>query len=280
MLVLVLLLHVLGWHRALRGGVLDPLLWLRSMCVFVIVPVSWMMAELGGVRVVILGSVVMLEAAAQLVDVQRRAKVTGPHPGLKRLQAEWGPRWHIEAIRRLFLPQALLLWLGLQPTWHGIQYGAPLPFGLIDGVALLLVVLGFFLSRWAAATLTTFLREDGGAQGICRRGPWAHCRHPDRVGVLVFAWGIYGIAAAAGDGGWALLGTLGTTFWMFWRGGGRSRERSIAERRLLYGEYRMATGRWLPGLGVQGVHHILPTEVLRQMDAPTDPNARLPQRRR
>ncbi|RLB47469.1 MAG: hypothetical protein DRJ42_25320 [Deltaproteobacteria bacterium] len=76
--------------------------------------------------------------------------------------------------------------------------GGPAELSAIDGAAAATTALGIWLETTADRQLRDYVQDGPDAGAILVTGLWAHCRHPNYLGELLFWWGIGLFAVAAG----------------------------------------------------------------------------------
>jgi steroid 5-alpha reductase family enzyme len=109
------------------------------------------------------------------------------------------------------------------------------PLNLVDLLACAVTAAAVAIEAIADAQLRRFrLRRDRGPEDIMDEGLWARARHPNYFGEMLFWWGLWLFAIAAGlDNWWTGLGALAITL-MFHLVSLRLLETRMLERRPAY----------------------------------------------
>ena len=158
-------------------------------------------------------------------------------------------RFALAALIKVFLGQAVLLFIVCSPAQHGILVaGAHSP---ISGLALVggaLWLIGIFFEWVGDWQLARFRRKRVNAVKVMDRGLWRYTRHPNYFGDACVWWGIW--LAAASAGWWVaaitFIGPLFLTFTLLRWSGAALLERGMDKRRPGYADYRKRTSAFLP----------------------------------
>ena len=141
------------------------------------------------------------------------------------------------------------VFLGCLPIYAVMTLGGA-PFGLLDGLALILTLGAIAIETVADLQLHAFIakRKPG---GFIRHGLWAWSRHPNYFGELSFWWGLmlFGLAAAPAGWWWIIPGALAMTAMFTFASIPFMDQRSL-ERREGYGDYMRKVSAlvpWPPG---------------------------------
>jgi steroid 5-alpha reductase family enzyme len=102
----------------------------------------------------------------------------------------------------IHLMPTLLVFLGSLSLYAVMASGPARPLGLIDALAAALTLAAVAVEAAADRQLHRFRREAGSSGKILSRGLWAHCRHPNYLGEILFWWGLYMFCLAANPGRW------------------------------------------------------------------------------
>jgi steroid 5-alpha reductase family enzyme len=128
-----------------------------------------------------------------------------------RWREQWGEQWRWRSVAQVFVLQALIAFVVAQPVLIAVTvFGDPTRLGVLDLVAVCLVVGGMLLEAVADLQLARFRRRR--AAGTEQRryltsGTWAWSRHPNYAGDAI-AWvgfGLLGVAAALDAGAPVLI---------------------------------------------------------------------------
>ncbi len=126
----------------------------------------------------------------------------------RELQATTGRAyWVVSFIGIHFMP-TLMVFLGCLPVFTAVAAGSA-PFGLLDGLAILVTGLAIALESASDQQLRLFVTRRRDRSEMLRSGLWAICRHPNYLGEILFWWGLFlfGLAADASSS-WTVIGAV------------------------------------------------------------------------
>jgi steroid 5-alpha reductase family enzyme len=148
-----------------------------------------------------------------------------------RLTGNWAARWRgirdedfrYQEIRgrtgRLYWPASLFsihilptIWvfLGLLPLYPALA--RPSPMTALAIAALMVTAAAIAIETIADRQLRAFLRARRDPDAVLDKGLWAHCRHPNYLGEVLFWWGLYLFGLAAEPAwAWSVAGPLAIT---------------------------------------------------------------------
>jgi steroid 5-alpha reductase family enzyme len=177
-----------------------------------------------------------------------RNRGTGEDPRYRDLlsRGRGNPRWY--ALRVIYLPQALLLWLACVPVQLGMLARGPAGAATIAGAVVWLCGFGFeTIGDWQLAGFKAAIKADPAHRGmIMDRGLWRYTRHPNYFGDACMWWGLFLISL----GSVAMLATVFAPLIMTWiltRGSGqRLTDKRMAASRPQYADYAARTSAFIP----------------------------------
>ena len=173
-----------------------------------------------------------------------RNRGSGEDPRYRDLLSRAPGNQQLYALRVIYLPQALILWLACVPIQTGMLTVAPAGALAIAGAVLWAGGFGFeTIGDWQLARF----RADPAHQGkIMDRGLWRYTRHPNYFGDACMWWGLFFI----GLGSWVGLLTVFAPVMMTWiltRGSGQwLTDRRMAASRPQYADYAARTSGFIP----------------------------------
>lgn len=120
------------------------------------------------------------------------------------------------------------------------------PLGLLDVVAVAVTVAAIVYETVADAQMRASVGSGAGDGTTFRGGLWAYSRHPNYLGEMVFWWGLFLFALAAGsEFWWTFVGPLGVTL-LFLRISLPLIETRMAERRSDYRGVQVEVSKLVP----------------------------------
>lgn len=127
-------------------------------------------------------------------------------PRYAAFRAEVGPAWWWQSLPKVFLVQAVLLWLMAMPLHaNHVAEADTANTGLLV-VGGVLFVAGFLIETIADLQLAEFRREEANRGRVLAARLWMYSRHPNYFGEIVLWLGIATIAVGGGAPLWAFLG--------------------------------------------------------------------------
>lgn len=127
------------------------------------------------------------------------------------LRASTGRAYWLVSLVGLHVMPTIQVFLGCLSLYPALAVGTR-PFGLLDGVALLVTGGAIALEARADKELLRFRRSRPPRDAILDRGVWSWSRHPNYFGEMSFWWGLwlFGLAAAPGWW-WTVIGPVAIT---------------------------------------------------------------------
>ena len=121
-----------------------------------------------------------------------RARGAGEDPRYRELldRAPGNRNWY--ALRMVYLPQLLILWVACLPLTAGMTTSAAAgPITVIGGVVWL---VGFVFEVVGDWQLTRFRADPANKGQLMDRGLWRYTRHPNYFGDACMWWGLFGLS--------------------------------------------------------------------------------------
>jgi steroid 5-alpha reductase family enzyme len=177
--------------------------------------------------------------------VAARARGSGEDPRYKELigRAPGNVNWY--ALRKVYLPQLVILWIILLPLPAGMtQRAAPDAVTIIGGVVWL---AGFVFEAVGDWQLTRFKADPANRGQLMNRGLWRYTRHPNYFGDACMWWGLFLISYSAPWQLITLISPLLMTFILTRGTGQRMTDRRMSSGdRPGYAEYVARTSGFIP----------------------------------
>jgi steroid 5-alpha reductase family enzyme len=99
---------------------------------------------------------------------------------------------------QVFLLQGILLWIISAPLVAAQHYGSDKPLGFLDGIAILIWLIGFAFEAGGDYQLTKFKANPTNKGKVLKTGFWKYTRHPNYFGDAFVWWGFAMFSVAAG----------------------------------------------------------------------------------
>ena len=152
-----------------------------------------------------------------------------------RIRAATGRAYWPVSFLGIHLMPTVMVYLGCLPLWAAL--GSGLGVGWLDGVAAPVTVAGVWIEAVADGQLHRFVTRRRDPGDLLTTGLWAYSRHPNYFGEILFWWGLYLFALAAGGPWWTGAGAAAITL-LFLCVSLPLIERGLLERKPAYREER------------------------------------------
>jgi steroid 5-alpha reductase family enzyme len=162
------------------------------------------------------------------------------------IRLKTGRAYWLVSFLGIHLFPTLMVFAGCLPLYAAFERGAR-PLNLLDGLATVVTLTAIAIEAIADAQLRSFrLRSDRKPEEILDGGLWAWSRHPNYFGEMLFWWGLWLFALAAGPGNrWTVAGAAAITL-MFHVVSLRLLETRMLERRPEYAAHVRRVPAFLP----------------------------------
>jgi steroid 5-alpha reductase family enzyme len=173
-----------------------------------------------------------------------RARGAGEDPRYRELldRAPGNRNWY--ALRAVYLPQLLILWIVCLPLPAGmVVQAAPSAITVTGGVVWL---AGFAFEAIGDRQLAQFRADPANRGQIMDRGLWRYTRHPNYFGDALMWWGLYLISYGSPLQLLTLVSPLLMTFILTRGTGQRMTERRMSGDRPGYADYVARTSGFIP----------------------------------
>jgi steroid 5-alpha reductase family enzyme len=158
-----------------------------------------------------------------------------------------GAHFVVWSLYRVFLVQAVAMWIISLPLQAGGSLGGSRGIGALDIVGIAVWAVGFGFETIGDLQLDRFKADPGSRGKVMDRGLWRYTRHPNYFGDATMWWGLGLIGVGAGVSAlWCLLGPALDTFTLTRVSGKPMLERDIEQRRPGYRDYIERTSGFIP----------------------------------
>lgn len=148
-------------------------------------------------RKLLLALLVTIWGLRLFVHIATRSRGKGEDPRYAAWRAKYGQRFWLVSLYKVFLVQALFLWV----IAIGVQYGqvaeTPARLTWLDAAGLVLWLAGILIEGVADYQLRRFLSDPENRGRVMDRGLWRYSRHPNYFGETLVWWGIFVIVVSA-----------------------------------------------------------------------------------
>ncbi|MBP2474024.1 steroid 5-alpha reductase family enzyme [Crossiella equi] len=156
--------------------------------------------------------------------------------------AKGSPVAHL--VRRVYLPQGVVLWFVSLPVQVG-QYLTP-DLTAFTVLGVLLWLTGFTFEAVGDRQLWRFKADPANRGQVLSTGLWRYTRHPNYFGDAVVWWGLYLLACHSLLGAATLLSPVAMTYFLTMRTGKPLLEKHLTASRPGYADYVRRTSGFFP----------------------------------
>jgi steroid 5-alpha reductase family enzyme len=201
-----------GWIVSLvkRNAAVADIFWGPG---FVLVAwLTFFQAEGYFIRKLLLALMVTVWGLRLFIHIAGRSRGKGEDPRYAAWRAQYGENFWIVSLYRVFLVQALFLWI----IALGVQYGqvAALPNRLtwLDGAGFLTWTAGLIIESVSDYQLRRFLSVPENRGRVMDQGLWRYSRHPNYFGEVLIWWGIFVMVLSCPLGFFTIVSPLVITY--------------------------------------------------------------------
>jgi steroid 5-alpha reductase family enzyme len=125
---------------------------------------------------------------------------------------DWGRWWIVRSYVQVFMLQGVFLLMIASSFWYLNTRQAVASFDVLDGVGVLVWLVGFFFEAVGDYQLLVFKRNPANKGNIMTTGVWQYTRHPNYFGEATMWWGIFLLVVSEPWGWLTVLSPLTITF--------------------------------------------------------------------
>jgi steroid 5-alpha reductase family enzyme len=163
----------------------------------------------------------------------------------QKWREESGKIWWLKSFFQVFLLQGILMWIISTPLVIAQQLNPVQYLTILDFLAILIWMIGFFFESMGDMQLTRFKKDPVNKGQVLDSGVWRYTRHPNYFGDSAQWWGYYVLALAAG-GWWTIFSPILMTFMLLRVSGVALLEKTLAVTKPQYRDYIEATSSFIP----------------------------------
>ncbi|HSJ56259.1 MAG TPA: DUF1295 domain-containing protein [Anaerolineae bacterium] len=163
----------------------------------------------------------------------------------RKWRDEAGPSWWWRSYFKVFFLQGVLLWIISAPLLAAQISPTPDRLTWLDGVAVVVWLVGFFFEAVGDLQLARFKADPANKGKLLTSGVWRYTRHPNYFGDATQWWAFYVVALAAG-GWWTIFSPIIMTMLLLRVSGVALLEKSLKKEKPGYEEYVRNTSAFIP----------------------------------
>lgn len=164
--------------------------------------------------------------------------------------AQWrqagGKRFRLISLFKVFLLQALFLWVIALALQAGQAAGQPGRIGLGDMAGIMVWTIGFVFETVSDRQLARFKADPANRNKVLNTGLWRFSRHPNYFGESLIWWGIFLIALSNPANWWTVVSPLVITVVLTKMTGVALSEKLSVQNRPDYRAYVQTTPAFFP----------------------------------
>lgn len=180
------------------------------------------------------------------VHIYTRNRGRGEDYRYRQWRARSGASFWWKSFFRVFMMQAILLWLISSPLLAAQRAATPARIAMWDILGTLVWAVGFVFEAVGDWQLARFKLDPANKGQVMSRGLWAYTRHPNYFGEATMWWGYFLIAVGTPGGFWSVLGPAIMTFLLLRVSGVTLLEKGLTQTKPGYKEYAERTSAFLP----------------------------------
>jgi steroid 5-alpha reductase family enzyme len=170
----------------------------------------------------------------------------GEDPRYGGWRKESGKRFWLVSLFKVFILQALFLWVISLSLQIGLLARTPDRLTWLDGLGIFIWAAGFVFESVGDWQLARFKSNPASKGRVMDRGLWAYTRHPNYFGEFLIWWGIFLIALSTPNGGWTILSPIIITAVLLKMTGIPLTEQELVKKRPGYSDYVKRTSAFVP----------------------------------
>jgi steroid 5-alpha reductase family enzyme len=157
-----------------------------------------------------------------------------------------GNRFWIISLFKVFLLQALFLWVIALAIQYGQVSPTPAHFTWLDVMGFVIWMIGFVFESVSDWQLARFKADPDNRGKVMDRGLWTYSRHPNYFGDFLIWWGIFLITLSTPKSGWTVVSPLVISAVLLKMTGIPLTEKTIVKTRPGYRAYIKRTPAFFP----------------------------------
>lgn len=245
-LLAVTVLMFLGWlvsvHR--KNVTIVDSLW--GMGFVLIVWLTWFQVNGFWGRQLLLAGLTTLWGLRLTAYLTWRNFGKGEDPRYATWRRASGSRFRIISLFKVFLLQALFLWVIAIAVQAGQTSGHPAHLGPLDLIGALVWLAGFTFETVGDFQLAKFKADPSNRGKVMNRGLWRYTRHPNYFGESLVWWGLFIIALSDTRNWWTIVSPVIITLVLLKMTGIPLTEKILVEKRPGYRDYIRSTPSFFP----------------------------------
>ena len=197
-------------------------------------------------RKIILVSLVTLWGLRLFIHITKRNRGKGEDPRYTEWRKEYGDKFRFVSLFKVFLVQALFLWIISLSMQAGELSPTPDYITFFDIAGLIIWTSGFLIESFADYQLASFLKNPDNKGKVMNTKLWKYSRHPNYFGESSMWWGIFIIALSVPYGFVTVISPVVITYTLLKITGVTLMEETIFKDNPEYKKYVEITSSFIP----------------------------------
>ncbi|MEQ8479898.1 MAG: DUF1295 domain-containing protein [Hoeflea sp.] len=165
-------------------------------------------AEISGVKIALLAAITLWAARLAGQLILRHKLMNGEDARYLKMRRSGGPQWWWRSLYKVFLLQAVILWLVAGPVHAIVMAPSSAVLSIVGLAGIALFMIGLAIETAADWQLYRHRKNGHGNARTLASGLWAYSRHPNYLGEITLWFGL-GLAGFDLSGAWwALAGPV------------------------------------------------------------------------
>jgi steroid 5-alpha reductase family enzyme len=245
-LVAVVAMMLVGWLISLRYRNVTIVDSLWGLGFVLIAWITFILSEGFSGRRTLIAMLVTVWGIRLSVYLSRRNWRAGEDPRYGEWQKKSGERFWLVSLYKVFLLQAIFLWVIALVLQFGQMSPTPNKFGWLDMLGVIIWLIGFGFESVGDWQLAKFKANPANKGRVMDQGLWAYTRHPNYFGEFLIWWGFFLITLSTPNSWWTVISPIIITVVLLKMTGIPLTEGTIVNSRPGYKNYIRRTSAFLP----------------------------------
>jgi steroid 5-alpha reductase family enzyme len=197
-------------------------------------------------RKIILTALVTLWGLRLFIHITKRNRGKGEDPRYTEWRKEYGSGFKYISLFKVFLVQALFLWIISLSIQAGGLSESPDYLMIFDFIGLAVWISGFLIESFADYKISSFMKKPENRGRVMNSKLWRYSRHPNYFGESAMWWGIFIISLSVPYGYITIISPIVITYTLLRITGVTLMEKTIFGNNLEYKEYVATTSSFIP----------------------------------
>jgi steroid 5-alpha reductase family enzyme len=244
--VAVVAMMIIGWLISLRYRNVTIVDSLWGLGFVLIVWITFFLSNGFSGRKALIAILVTVWGMRLSIYLSKRNWGVGEDPRYGEWRKKSGERFWVVSLYKVFLLQAIFLWVIAFVLQFGQLSPTPDQFVWLDMLGVLVWVIGFFFESVGDWQLARFKADPANKGRVMDRGLWAYTRHPNYFGEFLIWWGFFLITLSTPYSWWTIISPLIVTAVLLKMTGIPLTESTIVKTRPGYTDYIKRTRAFVP----------------------------------